>query len=48
MYEYHRWTVHHTDIDPTLEEPDEICLADKREYKRAITACLEERSYSIK
>lgn len=47
-YECHRWAVHQTDVDPSLAEPGDISLADQREYKRAITACLDGRGYSVK
>lgn len=47
-YECHRWAVHQTDVDPSLAEPGEISLSDQRKYKRAITACLEGRGYSVK
>lgn len=49
-YECHRWAVHETGIDPTLEreENDEFSYEDEQKYKRALTACLEGRGYTVK
>jgi len=47
-YECHRWAVRETDTDPSLVDDEDISSEDERDYKRAITACLEGRSYSVK
>lgn len=47
-YECHRWAVHESHVDPTLEEDDELSPQDRRNYKRAISACLEGRGYTVK
>lgn len=47
-YECHRWAVRETGVDPTLDDEEELSSRDERDYKRAITACLEGRGYSVK
>lgn len=47
-YECHRWAVHETDVDPTLEDEEDTSPRDRDEYKRALTACLEGRGYTVK
>ena len=47
-YECHRWAVHETGIDPTLEDQDVLTRKEERDYKRALTACLEGRGYTVK
>ena len=46
-YACHLWAVSESDVDPTLE--DQV-FTDKQQsdYKRAITACLEGRGYTVK
>ena len=46
-YECHRWAVSESDVDPTLEEQD-YTDTERRDYKRAIAACLEGRGYAVK
>lgn len=47
-YECHRWAVSETGVDPTIVDEDKISLKDKRDYRRAISACLEGRGYSVR
>jgi hypothetical protein len=48
-YECHRWAVHQTGVDPSLvEENEEITVDEERDYKRALSACLEGRGYTVK
>lgn len=47
-YECHRWAVHESHADPSLDDEDDLSLHDKRNYKRAISACLEGRGYTVK
>ena len=46
-YTCHQWAVSESDVDPTLEEQD-YSDREKREYKRAMAACLEGRGYTVK
>jgi hypothetical protein len=46
-YECHRWAVTQSGIDPTLEE-QEYTTEDNDAYRRAISACLEGRGYTVK
>jgi hypothetical protein len=45
-YECHRWAVSETGSDPSAGEP--LTDAARAEYHRAMTACLEARSYAVK
>ncbi|MCI0506313.1 MAG: DUF6515 family protein [Gammaproteobacteria bacterium] len=45
-YECHRWAVTESRIDPTLEDED-YSNEQKRDYQRAIAACLEGRGYTV-
>ena len=47
-YECHRWAVHETGVDPSLWDEYEITAVDRNNYKRAISACLEGRGYTVK
>lgn len=50
-YECHRWAADQSSFDPTQPPTgvDEATFAKKRsDYKRAMTACLEARGYSVK
>lgn len=50
-YECHRWARDQSNFDPTVPpgETSEVELAKHRaDYRRAITACLEARGYSVK
>ena len=47
-YECHRWAVHQTDVDPTLEDEEDISTQDRDDYRRAISACLEGSGYTVK
>ena len=47
-YECHRWAVTETRADPTLDDENNLSYEDKRNYKRAISACLEGRGYTVK
>ena len=44
-YECHLWAVDQTEFDPSLGDAD---AAQSGEYRRAITACLEGRGYTVK
>ena len=46
-YECHRWAVTESGVDPSLEE-QQFSLEENKEYKRAISACLEGRDYSVR
>lgn len=46
-YECHRWAVTEAGFDPTLEE-EEYSSKDSNNYRRAISACLEGRDYTVK
>jgi hypothetical protein len=46
-YECHMWAVSESGIDPTTEET-QYTEAEKHDYKRAISACLEARDYTVK
>jgi hypothetical protein len=46
-YSCHLWAVSESDVDPTLEEQD-YSDSEKREYQRAMAACLEGRGYTVK
>ena len=46
-YECHRWAVDQSGIDPTIEE-DEFSARDRDDYRRAMSACLEGRGYTVK
>lgn len=46
-YECHRWAVSESGFDPTLEE-EEFSADDNNVYRRALTACLEGRDYTVK
>ena len=47
-YACHRWAVKESNVDPTLDEEEDISRDDKHNYRRAITACLEGRDYTVK
>ena len=48
-YECHQWAVSESHVDPTLEdENEELALQDVMNYRRALTACLEGRDYTVK
>lgn len=47
-YECHRWAVSETRVDPSLEDGDELSEQERSNYKRAISACLEARDYTVK
>lgn len=44
-YDCHLWAVGETDFDPTLEQSSSEL--ERSNYKRAITACLEAREYTV-
>jgi hypothetical protein len=50
-YECHKWAVEQTDYDPT-QPPDEIPLDEimqqRKDYRSAMTACLDSRGYSVR
>ena len=46
-YECHRWAVHESGVDPTLEDA-KLSTVKKLDYQRALGACLEVRDYSVK
>lgn len=50
-YECHRWAVGQTGFDPTQPPvglPDSEFNAERGDYNRAMTACLEGRGYTVK
>jgi len=50
-YECHRWAVDQTGFDPSQPAGDlteSQLIAKRADYRRAITACLEARGYSVK
>ncbi len=47
-YECHQWAVRESGVDPSLWDQQEITYEDNRNYKRAISACLEGRNYTVK
>jgi len=47
-YECHQWAVRESGVDPSLWDQQEITYEDNRNYKRAISACLEGRDYTVK
>lgn len=47
-YECHSWAVSESQVDPTLDEDAELSQQDKDNYKRAISACLQGRDYTVK
>jgi len=47
-YECHRWAVRESHVDPSMDDEDELGHEDKSNYKRAISACLEGRGYTVK
>lgn len=47
-YECHQWAVRESGVDPSLWDQQEITYQDNRNYKRAISACLEGRDYTVK
>ena len=46
-YECHRWAVSQSNVDPTLEDA-EVTNEQSEDYRRAISACLEGRGYTVK
>ena len=46
-YECHRWAVSESDVDPS-DEDEELTSREHNNYKRAISACLEGRDYTVK
>ena len=40
--------MHETGVDPTLDEEDELSEREESDYKRALSACLEGRGYTVK
>jgi hypothetical protein len=46
-YDCHRWAVTESRIDPTLED-ETYSIEQKRDYQRAMAACLEGRGYTVK
>jgi len=47
-YECHSWAVSESQVDPTMDEDAELSQQDKDNYKRAISACLQGRGYTVK
>ena len=47
-YECHRWAVQESGVDPSLWDEYEITYEDRSNYRRAISACLEGRGYTVK
>ena len=48
-YQCHQWAVGQTGFDPTnTANPSQASTATPQNYKRAVTACLEARGYSVK
>lgn len=46
-YECHQWAVNQTGHDPSLVT-DNLTDTDRQDYRRAISACLEGRDYTVK
>ena len=46
-YACHRWAVEETGVDP-IEDDEPLSRDHRRNYRRAITACLEGRGYTVK
>ncbi len=46
-YACHRWAVSESNVDPT-DEDQKITDKENHRYKQAISACLEDRSYSVR
>jgi len=46
-YECHRWAVAESKVDPTLEDAD-LSVEQRQDYRRAISACLQGRGYTVK
>lgn len=46
-YACHKWAVKESGVDP-IEDEAKVTSAERREYKRAISACLEGRGYTVK
>jgi hypothetical protein len=44
-YECHLWAVDEVGVDPSLDDTDDALRAD---YRRALTACLEGRGYTVR
>jgi beta-lactamase class A len=48
-YQCHQWAVAQTGFDPTNSANDtQAATATPENYKRAVTACLEARGYSVR
>jgi hypothetical protein len=48
-YQCHQWAVGQTGFDPTnTANPSQASTATPENYKRAVTACLEARGYSVR
>jgi len=47
-YECHLWAVEQTDVDPMITESEELPSGATEKYKRALTACLTGRDYTVK
>jgi len=48
-YQCHQWAVSETQVDPTLEdESEDLAAADVENYRRALSACLAGRDYTVK
>jgi len=47
-YECHLWAVEQTDVDPMITESEDLPSGSAEKYKRALTACLTGRDYTVK
>jgi hypothetical protein len=50
-YECHQWAVEQTDYDPTQpqdEIPMDEIIQQRKDYRRAMTTCLDSRGYAVK
>lgn len=50
-YDCHKWAVDQTGYDPTkppYERPENEIMQQRKDYRRAMTACLDSRGYSVK
>lgn len=47
-YECHQWAVSESGVDPTAEEEEAVTGQSYEDYKRAMSACLAGRDYTVK
>jgi hypothetical protein len=50
-YECHQWAIEQTDYDPTQPQDDipmDEIVQQRKDYRRAMTTCLDSRGYAVK